>query len=229
MRVLTIDTLIVKLRGRSLYLAEDLEHIIRRDFARPYQGKKESLVSNVGPVQPKLNHQALARRQLTLLTKLEVHEHVVTQHLLNDLQVRVWVICVRLRTVSLVEVVAHLRALFFLLRTLLEKDLPQNVFLLFVAVIVLDIVVMRLVEHGVIVVVAVRVLVPYSSGLSSTQRLGIGIGINAHRKSLVVLLALVGTASVVLILVRARNQKDSLVKPTNHRNLGLLLLLLLLS
>jgi len=160
-------------------------------------------VSNVCSVQAEFDHQALPRRQLTLLTKLEINKHVVTEHLLNYLQVRIWIICVRLRTVSLVHAVPNLRALFFLFRTLFKKHLSQNIFLLFVAVVVLHIVVVRLVKDRVIIMIAVWILVPYPPRLSCTQSLRVCVRIDSHWEPLVVLLVLIGTSSVVLILIRA--------------------------
>lgn len=54
----------------------------------------------------------------------------------------------------------------FFFGTFFEEHLPEYFFLLLVGVIILDIIVRWLVEREVVVVVAVRVLVPDSSGLS---------------------------------------------------------------
>lgn len=54
---------------------------------------------------------------------------------------------------------------FLLLRAFLEKRLAQHILLFLMGVVVLDVVVVRLVEHAVGVVVAVRILVPDPSRL----------------------------------------------------------------
>jgi hypothetical protein len=51
--------------------------------------------------------------------------------------------------------------LLFLLSALLEEDLPQHLLLLLVRVIILNIVIVWLVKHKVVVMVTVRVLIPY--------------------------------------------------------------------
>jgi hypothetical protein len=56
------------------------------------------------------------------------------------------------------------------LGTLFEEDLPQHLLLLLVGVIVLHIVVAGLVEHEIVIVVAVRVLVPDPTSLSHALR-----------------------------------------------------------
>lgn len=60
-------------------------------------------------------------------------------------------------------------ALLLLFGALLEKDLPQDIFFLFVGVVILDIVVVGLVEDTVRVVVAVGVLVTDAARLTQRQ------------------------------------------------------------
>ena len=58
------------------------------------------------------------------------------------------------------------KSLLLLFGALFEEDFPENVLFLFMRVIILYIVVMWLIEHTIGVVVAVRILVPYSSSLT---------------------------------------------------------------
>ena len=60
-------------------------------------------------------------------------------------------------------------ALLLLFGALLEEDLPQDIFFLFVGVVILDIVVVGLVEDTVRVVVAVGVLVTDAARLTQRQ------------------------------------------------------------
>jgi uncharacterized membrane protein len=81
-----------------------------------------------------------------LLAELKVDEHIVAKHLLNNLQVSVWVVGVRLRTAALVGVITYLGPFLLLLGALLEEHFSQNVFLLLMTVIILHIVVVRLIK-----------------------------------------------------------------------------------
>jgi hypothetical protein len=137
----------------------------------------------------------------------------------------VWVVSIRLRTVPRVHVIPDLSSFLFLLCTLLEKDLPQNVLLLLVTVVILDIIVMRLVKDRIVIMITIRIFVSYPPCLCRTQSLRISIRIHTHRKALIILLILIRTPSIILILIWTCNQKYPFMKPAYNWNFRLLLLL----
>jgi hypothetical protein len=116
--------------------------------------------------QLQLKQQTLSACQWLRAINGFLDEHKLAQYMVNDSQVCLWIVFIRLHDLCTGRLHGgqarqrgdSLSVIF--LRTLFEKDLPQDVFLLIVSVVVLDIVVVRLVEDAVGVVVAVRVLVP---------------------------------------------------------------------
>lgn len=119
-------------------------------------------------VQSKLHHERLGVGQLCLATPVERlrDKQVLAQDPLDDLKMLVWVVCLAegllpgdftssVDTSMASEAVAEhgclpsVQPLLLLLRTLFEEDFSQDVFLLFVGVVVLDVVVMRLVENAI--------------------------------------------------------------------------------
>ena len=59
--------------------------------------------------------------------------------------------------------------LFFFFWTLLEEYLPQNILFLVVSIVVFDVIVMGLVEDAIWIMIAVRVLISYSSDLAQLR------------------------------------------------------------
>ena len=180
---------------------------------------------NISSIEAKLNHQTLPTWQLTLRVEVEIYEHVITQHFLNDLQMSVWIIGIGLWTVTLWHIVTYLGSFFFFFSTFFKEDFSKYILFFLVRIIILDIVVVRLIEDAVIIMITIRILIPYPSCLRCTQCLWISIWINTYWKTLIILLA---WSTPILILIRACNQQYSFVETTDHRYFRLLLSLLLL-
>ena len=111
---------------------------------------------------------------------------------------RVGIIGIRLGTVALCGVGPFLGPLLLLFGALLEEDFPEYIFLLLVAIVILYVVVVGLVENTVVVVIAIRVLVPDASRLGSAQSLRVCIRVHAYWEPLILLVL-----GLLLGLVRA--------------------------
>lgn len=190
-----------------------------------------------GTVEAEFHHERLGVGELCLAASVKRlrHKEVLTENTLNDLQVLVWIISLAesllpchligsidssMRSTKSTPSIgvdwslSTVQPLLFLLGALLEEDLAKHIFFLFVRVIVLDVVVVGLVEHAVRVVVAVRILVANTSGLSYA-------GVRVH--------AVQATHPILQLcsIVLTGDEQDALVEATDHRDLGWSLLLLL--
>jgi len=168
--VLAVDALIVELLGTHLELMEHLEHVIIDDLLSLDQGQQERFVRHESLVQPQLLHNdlpvalpllGLLLLDDPLLEHLVVMEQRPHQEILNDLQVTHRIVVLGLGRLSSSICACVDSPLFFFFGAFLEEDLPEDFFLFLVGVIILDVVVAGLVEHEVVVVVAVGVLVPH--------------------------------------------------------------------
>lgn len=137
-------------------------------------------------IQTKLHHQRLSIRQLNFAAPVEGlrHEQIFAQNPFDDLQVLVWIVGLAVgllprnlgRSVDAAmgkselllnrkDSLAAVQAFLLLLGALFKEHFAQDIFLFLVGVVVLDVVVVRLVEHAVRIVVAVRVFVSDSPGV----------------------------------------------------------------
>ena len=126
----------------------------------------------------------------------------------STIHLSIWPRCTAILTIR-IDCISIIKSLLLLLGTLFEKHFPQDIFFLLVRVVVLHVVVMGLVENAVGVVVAIWILVSYSSCLA--YRVGIDSAYHV-----------VGAAtidcvlSVLTVRALAGNQQYSFVKATNY-------------
>ena len=195
-----------------------------------------------GSVQAQLHHQRLGVGELLLLRSVEwlgdkkvlakdpldylkvlvgivgLVESLLPRHviLVREDPVRTWR-SLAWELAIRVHAAAVVKSLLLLFGALLEEDFSENIFFLFVRVIILHIIIMRLIKYAIGVMVAVRILVSDSSSLR-------------HRAVRIDAQAIHATVhrGALLILPLACDQQDALVEATDNRYLRLSLLLLLL-
>ena len=95
-------------------------------------------------------------------------ESLLTGHLTgSSVHMTIWTRSSLSRVLSIREHrTSIIKSLFFLLCALLEEYLPKDIFLFLVLIIVLYVIIMGLVENAIRVVIAVRIFVAYTSGLT---------------------------------------------------------------
>ena len=107
------------------------------------------------------------------------------------------------------------QAFLFFLGTLLEEDFPEHVLFLLMSIVILDIIIVRLVEHTIRVVVTVRILVTDPASL----RHG-GVRVDAADA------LYSGLHWILVLVVLTRYKKYTLMEATDNWNLGWLLYLI---
>lgn len=117
---------------------------------------------------------------------------------------------------------AVVQPLLLLLGALLEEYLPEHILFLLVRVIVLDIVVMRLIEHAVGVVIAIWILVSDSPGLAHR-----GVWVHATETGCATRSVEHLTGRSVAVVTLTGNEQYPLMEAAYHWNLRLLLLITL--
>ena len=103
--VLAIDTLCVDGTARLLHFCKDFQQVLSIDFTRTNQCQQESLMGRMHLLKLQLKKQTLCARKGFASIYLLLDEHKFAKNVIDDPQMRVWIVLVWLHYLS--TCVAH--------------------------------------------------------------------------------------------------------------------------